>query len=72
MHHGARLSSGSAVSRPLVQTIEEEELARIRREFGDQLYNSRRFPDARRLFEDVALGEPLQEFLTIPAYARLS
>ena len=70
-HHGARLSSGATVSRPLVQKIEEEELDRIRREIGDKVYNSRRFPDARRLFEDVALGEPLKEFLTIPAYEQL-
>ncbi len=72
VHHGARLSSGTSVSRSLVQKIEEEELDRIRREIGDKVYNSRRFPDARRLFEDVALGEPLKEFLTIPAYDRLS
>src|SRR5262249_907184 len=70
-HHGARLSSGVSVNRPLVQKIGEDELDRIRREIGDKVYNSRRFPDARRLFEDVALGEPLKEFLTIPAYEQL-
>ncbi len=66
------MSSGSSVSRPLVQKIEGEELDRVRREFGDKVYDSRRFPEARRLFEDVALGEPLKEFLTIPAYEHLS
>ncbi len=71
VHHGARLGSGTSVTRPLVQKIEEEELDRVRQEIGDRVYHSRRFPDARRLFEDVALGEPLKEFLTIPAYEEL-
>jgi malate synthase len=62
---GARLAEGPAVTADLVRQIEEEELGRIGAQPGS------RFPDARALFEQVALGEEFAEFLTLPAYERL-
>ena len=38
-------------------------------EIGDQEYDSRRFDDARQLFEQVALADDFADFLTLPAYA---
>jgi malate synthase len=49
----------------------DEELARLRAEFGDEVFERSRADDARELFEEVALGDELPEFLTIPAYERL-
>jgi hypothetical protein len=43
----------------------------LRAEFGDEVFERSRADEARELFEEVALGEELAEFLTIPAYERL-
>jgi malate synthase len=49
------------------QTIEEE-LARLRGEVGAEAFEQSRVLDAREIFEEMALGEELAEFLTLPAY----
>ena len=35
---------------------------------GDEVFSKSRPDDARALFEQVALGDELVEFLTLPAY----
>jgi malate synthase len=57
--------------REQVRSVIDEELARLRVEFGDEVFERSRANEARELFEEVALGEELAEFLTIPAYERL-
>jgi malate synthase len=57
--------------REQVRSVIDEELARLRAEFGDEVFERSRADEARELFEEVALGEELPEFLTIPAYERL-
>jgi len=71
IRHGARLTEAPRVTPELVRTVEAEELSRIRRETGAQVFDRGRFEDARGLFEHVALNETFVEFLTIPAYARI-
>lgn len=71
VHHGATLADGRAVTRELVRTITDEELASIRDELGDEVFRNGRWQEARLLFEQVALAEEFEEFLTIPAYAVL-
>jgi malate synthase len=71
IRHRAALMDGARVTPALVRTIEEEELARIRREIGVRVFDGGRFEDARRLFEHVALNEQFVEFLTIPAYEHI-
>ena len=68
IHHGAVLVDERVVTRDLVQAITDEELASIRDELGDEAYRAGRWVEARRLFEQVALAEEFEEFLTIPAY----
>ncbi len=68
VHHRAPLDDERPVTRELVTAIIDEELAKIREAIGDETYESGRFPDARALFERVALDEEFVEFLTIPAY----
>jgi len=58
-------------TREQVRGVIDDELARLRAEFGDEVFERSRADDARELFEEVALGEELAEFLTIPAYERL-
>jgi malate synthase len=58
---------GRAGDAQVEQTIEEE-LARLRGEIGDEEFERSRVHEAQQIFEQVALGEELVEFLTLPAY----
>ena len=69
VHNNVRLDTGQTVTADFVRRILDEELAAIRAEIGDQEYGSRRFDDARQLFERVALADDFADFLTLPAYA---
>jgi malate synthase len=74
IRHGRTLDDdGRPVSADLVRTLEGEELERIRAEIGDdEWFETQGRPrESRELFEQVALGEELAEFLTIPAYEKL-
>jgi hypothetical protein len=41
---------------------------RVRAEAGATRFDRGHFPEARRLFDQVATTDELEEFLTIPAY----
>jgi malate synthase len=51
-----------------VRRVLDEEMAKIRAEVGDEVWEKGRPEDTRRVFEEVALGEEFPEFLTLPAY----
>jgi malate synthase len=68
VRNGVRLAEGPVVDRDLVREIEDEELARLREAYGDDLYGRGRFEEARRVFDQVALSDEFVEFLTLPAY----
>src|SRR5205807_7572351 len=71
----ATLDDGRAVTPELVRELATSELERIRSEIGDDEWFERegRPRESRELFESVALtGEDFVEFLTLPAYERLS
>jgi malate synthase len=73
LRHDVTLDDGQPVTRELVARLADEELERIRTEIGDDAWFERegRPAESRELFEQVALGEQLAEFLTLPAYERL-
>jgi malate synthase len=54
--------------RAQVEQTVDEELARLRGEVGDEAFEQSRVREAREIFEQLALGEELVEFLTLPAY----
>ncbi len=60
-----------AVARQQVLDVIDEEMAAIRDALGDERMAAGRFEDARKLFTDVAMGDPFTEFLTLPAYELL-
>lgn len=62
--HGVVLDSGAKVSRDLVTRVLDEEVAAT-----DQ---PEEYGAARDLFERVALADDFTEFLTLPAYERMS
>lgn len=63
LHNGVTLADGQLVTRELVLRITDEELAKLDDPAG--------YADARKLFEQVALADDFEEFLTLPAYALL-
>ena len=58
-------------TRERVREVLEEEMAKIRAEVGDEVWEKGRPEETRRVFEQVALGEEFPEFLTLPAYELL-
>jgi malate synthase len=71
VHHGVTLTDGRTVTAELVRAVLDEETAKIRERVGEDVWAAGRPQDTRRVFESVALTEPLIEFLTVPAYALL-
>lgn len=63
VHSDVKLNDGQPVTAALVARIVEEELAKL----GD----STDYADARKLFEEVALADEFDDFLTLPAYERM-
>jgi malate synthase len=56
------------VTRERVREVLDEEMAAIRAEVGDEVWEKGRPEETRRVFEQVALGEEFPDFLTLPAY----
>src|ERR1700728_4426425 len=70
LHNDVILAGGPKVTRQLVETIIDEELAKIREALGDN-FDAERFGQATALFTAVALADNYSEFLTVPAYERM-
>ena len=71
VHTATTLLDGRQVDEPLVRRLIGDELAALRVSWGEELYASSCIKEAAELFAQVALDEPLIEFLTIPAYERI-
>ena len=70
LHNDILLEDGPKVTRDLVETIIDEELAKIREALGDS-FDAERFGQATALFTAVALADNYSEVLTVPAYERM-
>jgi len=66
--HGARLADGRTVDLALCRAVLAEELAKLRSESrgGD------RYEDAAELFDELMAAPAFPEFLTLPAYERIT
>ena len=65
VRHGVETEDGAPITEARVRSIAGSLVDRLEGEknpYGDRL------PVARKVFEDVALGESFVEFLTLPAY----
>ena len=63
IHNDVALDDGRVVTAELVRTLLDEEIAKLGDPDG--------YAEARRLFEQVALADEYEDFLTIPAYAAI-
>ncbi|MFD5081086.1 malate synthase A [Kitasatospora sp. NPDC058406] len=59
--------TGEKATADLVRRLVAEELAGLRAELGAEAYAAGRWREAAQLFEQVALAEEFEEFLTLPA-----
>ena len=71
LHNDVELSNGHRVTRELVESIIESEMASIRERVGEEAFASGRWDDARATFTEMALADEYPDFLTLPAYERM-
>ncbi len=71
LRHGVRLKDGRLVDRALCETMIAGELARQRTALGEGFARSK-FEEAAQLFADLIFAEEFPEFLTLPAYERVT
>jgi malate synthase len=72
VHNDVTLSdTGEKVTADLVRRVADEEVEKIRAEIGAATFDGGRWKEARDIFEEVALADDFDDFLTLPAYDRL-
>ena len=71
VRHGVALQDGRTVTPELVRQVLDEEMAKIRKSVGEEIWQQGRPAETREIFDHVALAPDLVEFLTIPAYGYL-
>jgi len=70
IRHGCSATNGLPIDRVTVAQLIDEGLAEIAAEKGSS-FDVARFADARKIFEQVALADEFDDFLTLPAYELL-
>lgn len=60
------------ITRKWVRKVADEEFQQIQTSVGEQAFAAGRYKEARELFAQVALADDFVEFLTLPAYERLT
>ena len=68
---GAMLEDGRAITLELYERMLREELAKIREEYGEAVYDAGHFREATELFMRMVKSEQFDEFLSLPAYELL-
>lgn len=68
VHSKSRTVEGTVITADYVNKIADEETDRLRRELGEEVYETSRLLEARQLFTDIALADNFADFLTVPAY----
>lgn len=71
VQYGVALEGGIKADAALFKRCLPEEMARVKGELGAEAYDKGRFPEAIELFEQLSLAPNFEDFLTVPAYAKL-
>ena len=72
LKHGASISDGPKIDIDLVDRLLAEQLEQIKEEVGEARFASGHYADAYELFEQLIKQEQFNEFLTLPAYERVT
>lgn len=70
--YGLAFADGRIATPALFDSCLAEEMERVKREIGAENYAKGRFPEAIALFRSLSLAPEFEDFLTIPAYAKLA
>ena len=70
--HGAAITDGPEIEDELLERLFEEEMEKIKDLVGEAFFAAGKYDEARDLFWDMTVSDEFQEFLTLPAYERLS
>jgi malate synthase len=70
--YGVDLDGGIKADAALFKRCLPEEMERVKGELGPENYAKGRFPEAIALFETLSLAPNFEDFLTVPAYAKLN
>jgi malate synthase len=68
IRHGAKMKDGRVVTADLVRKTIADELAKMRKNIGDERYGKSQFDRAGKLFEEMMTKPEFTEFLTLVAY----
>lgn len=71
VQYGVELEGGVKADAALFKRCLPEEMDRVKGELGADVYAKGRFPEAIALFETLSLAPNFEDFLTVPAYAKL-
>jgi malate synthase len=66
--YGAKLEDGRTVTLAFVEGLLKDEMDKLRDTLGQAAFDGGRFAEAIDLFRRLSTSEPLQPFLTLPAY----
>ncbi len=70
--HGAAITDGPEIEDGLLERLFEEEMDKIKDLVGEENFSAGKYDEARDLFWEMTVSDEFQEFLTLPAYERLS
>ncbi|MEN9783170.1 MAG: hypothetical protein RJA24_513 [Pseudomonadota bacterium] len=65
------LDDGRKVTKDMFRKMLPEELARVRRELGEEAWKAGRYEEAAQLFDEITTSDDYFEFLTLPGYQYL-
>jgi malate synthase len=66
------LDDGRKVTKDMFRKMLPEELARVRRELGEEAWDAGRYEEAAQLFGEITTSDDYVEFLTLPGYEQLT
>ena len=66
------LDDGRKVTKDMFRKMLPEELARVRRELGEEAWSAGRYEEAAKLFDEITTSDDYVEFLTLPGYEWLT
>lgn len=72
LRHGAKLDNGQTITDNLVRELVGQEMETLRGALGAERFDGGHFGDAMEVFLEVAMPPDYIEFLTLPAYRRVT
>lgn len=70
--HGASITGGPKIDDDLLARLFDEEMDKLKEEIGEAAYDNGHFEEAKGLFWEMTVSDEFKEFLTLPAYERIS